>query len=64
MCRSFTTNETNASSNLTLEKHLNSDIRKIQAFFQHLDIFEQMMQVNNLKGTRIEHENGTTSSEK
>jgi hypothetical protein len=41
-----------------LEKKLNSELHKCQAFF-HPDLFEQMMAVNNLKG-RVDHENGTS----
>jgi hypothetical protein len=53
--------ETNLNSNANLAKKLNSEVRKIQAFF-HPDIFEQMMQVNNLKGW-CDHENGMSEKQ-
>jgi hypothetical protein len=57
----FYNQETNLNSNANLEKKLNSDIWKIQAFF-HPDIFEQMMAVDNLTG-RVDHENGTSKKQ-
>jgi hypothetical protein len=57
----FYNRETNLNSVSNLEKKLNSELRKVQAFF-HPDLFEQMMVVNNLKG-RVDHENGTSEKQ-
>jgi hypothetical protein len=50
--------ETNPHSVLVVELKLNSELRKIQAFF-HPEHFEETMKVNALKG-RVDHENGTS----
>jgi hypothetical protein len=53
--------ETNQHNAKSVEKKLNSELRKIHSFF-HLEIFEEMMQVNALKG-RVDHENGTNAKQ-
>jgi hypothetical protein len=53
--------ESNENSIPNLEKKFNTEICIIQLFF-HLDMFEQMMQVNQLKG-RVDHENGNTEKQ-
>jgi hypothetical protein len=57
----FFNHETNLNSSANLAKKLNLEVRRIQAFF-HPNIFEQMMQVNNLKG-RCDHENGMSEKQ-
>jgi hypothetical protein len=53
--------ESSVTSATALLKKLNSEIRKIQCFF-HSDAFDQMMEVNHLKG-RVDHENGNTEKQ-
>jgi hypothetical protein len=50
--------ETNPNSASVVEKKLNSELRKIQAFF-HPKHFEEMMKLNALKGC-VDHENHTS----
>jgi hypothetical protein len=52
---------TSEHSSVNVQKKLNSELQKIQAFF-HPEMFESMMKVNSLKG-RVEFENGTTEKE-
>jgi hypothetical protein len=53
--------EIRENSAIAIQKKLNSELQKIQAFF-HPDIFEQNLQVNSLK-SRADHENGTSKKQ-